>query len=503
MATPPQRWALALGAVLTELNQGYHHELGGWGKGEHTARWCRDVLSKFWGVTDAVSFREVSAWLWNEGHRAEVWAILRGLGADPSKDDDKQTLVRANRELLEKNSLLAWDMGRFVAVVGWGYWAGYVPEHEAWRLLHEAATRVQGSYRSWRSFGKHYEFGRYWWSGEDDARVDAILAKLVEDPGSPWVQLPWALPLGLPPEPPPKPRIKRAVCRSCGAPKQLASRTAWVYCDVCGALTDWDFRKACEVGPPIPGPAYEALLRQVSPSLEAAREARDADHCLALQRRLLGAWVDACPKAVPPRCGDPAYRTAYVEYLASAATATDLDPEWQALAAAVRGATLGIRFEGDPRRPTVGGAAFRPLYDAVKRQVRRGMLVYGEQGVLDMHPDGVPGDFQERLTWSVFAQGWVPMLAPADADGLLAETGLAGDYVEAPAVVTELRDCGGCGAELVMVPGARCVVCEGCGHRVDVGGAEVPCAQCGGKISMPEGKARVSCPFCKATVERA
>lgn len=502
MATPQERWALALAAVLTELNQGFHHELGGWGKGDHTVGWCRNVLAKFWGVTDVATFRQVADWLWNEGHRAEVWRILRDLGPNPSADDDKQALVRANRELLEKNSLLAWDLGRFVAVVGWGAWAGYVPEHEARRMIHGAATWAQRSYTSWRQFGKHYEFGRYYWSGEDDSRCEVILQKLLTDPSSPWNQLSWDLVLGLPPEPPPKPRVKRTLCRTCGAPKQLAPRTGWVYCDFCGALTDWDFRKACEAGSALPGPAYEALLRQVAPALDAARQAKDAERCLALQRQLLGTWVEVCPKAVPPRCQEPSYRDAYVDWLARAAVAADLDPEWQIHATVIRGATQGIRFEGDPRKPTVRGAAFWPLYDAVKRQVTRGMVVYAEAGVVDLHPDGVPAELQERLTWSVFAQGWVPMLAPADADRLLAETGLAGDYMDVPDIASEQRHCGGCGGELTVVPGARCVVCEGCGKRLDVGASEIPCGQCGGHITIPEHHPRINCPFCKAMVDR-
>jgi hypothetical protein len=504
MATPSQRWALALAAVLTELNQGYHHELGGWGKGEHTRGWCTNVLANSWGVKDAASFRAVTNWLWNEGHRAECYEIMRSLGPDASRDDDKIALVRANVGLLEGKSLLAWDMGRFVAVVGWGTWAGYVSEAEAWRMLHGAATWVQRTFKSWREYGRHYEFGRYYWSSEDDPRIDTILKKLNTDPRSPWLELAWTLPLG--PTPivvePPKARIKRTVCASCGAPKQLPPRTGWVYCDCCGTLADWDFRTACSQGSALPGPAYEAIAKRLAPQLEAARATGDAARCLSLQRDLFSAWVDACPKAVPPRASEPTYRAAYVDYMAQAAAATDLDDEWQMLAIAVRGATAGIAFEGDPRKPRVRGAAFWPLYDAVRRQVERGMVVYENAGVLDRHPDGAPADLQQRLTWSVFAQGWLPFLADADAARLLEQTALEGDYVELPDVACGTRHCGGCGGEIQVVPGARCVVCEACGHRVDVGTAEIPCTQCAGTISFPESKDRVACPFCEAMVVR-
>ncbi|MDP2309910.1 MAG: DUF1266 domain-containing protein [Pseudomonadota bacterium] len=535
MATPPQRWALALGAVLTELNQGFHHELGGWGSGEHTAGWCRSALANSWGVTDEASFRATSGWLWAEGHGVEIMNLLANLGPDPRKDDEKAALVRANRALLEGKGLLAWDLGRYVAVVGWGRWAGFVSEPEAWQMIHGAAVRVQRAFKSWREFGRHYEFGRYYWSGQDDARCEAVIAKLTKDPASPWMQLDWKLPLGPTPafeepggeptfvgaaavgavvkpavapgvavaaEPSQPVRIKRTSCHACGAPKQLPPTTGWVYCDRCGTLADWDFRKACEGGSALPGPAYEQILSKLAPALDAARNARDGTKCVKLQRQLFTAWVEACPKSVPPRAAEATYRAAYVEYLASAAVATDLDSEWQVLAMAVKGATQGIQFEGDPRKPRVRSAAFWTLYGAVKRQVERGMRVYAESGVLELHPDEASAELQSRLTWSVFAQGWLPFLAEADGERLLAETGLAGDYDILPSVAHGIRHCGGCGNQIAVVAGATRVVCEACGHRVEVGVAEIPCTQCAGMISLPVGKERVACPFCEAMVVR-
>ena len=38
--------------------------------------------------------------------------------------------------------------------------------------------------------------------------------------------------------------IKRINCPRCGAPKTLPSTTAYLYCDYCGSLMDYDFRLA-------------------------------------------------------------------------------------------------------------------------------------------------------------------------------------------------------------------------------------------------------------------
>lgn len=502
---PVQRWGLALSGVLTELNGGFHHELGGWGKGDHTVGWCRNVLAKFWGIDSRASFRETTTWLWQRGHRTEALLRLHELPADPGDDDAQAALLRAHAAELQGRGLLAWDLGRFVAVVGWGAWAGFVAESEAWRWIHGAATWSQRRYRSWEEFGRHYELGRrYWAHGEVDPKIPEILAKLNADPKSPWVQLRWDLALGEPPAAPPPKRIKRTICRACGAPKQVPPQTGWVYCDRCGTLTDWDFRTACSTpGSMLPGPAYEVVRARLQPKIDAARSAKDADKMRTLQVELFGAWADACPAALPPRAKQPAYKAAYVKYLAEAAVAGELDAEWTRLGAELFQLTRGISFEGDPRKPKVRGEKFWPLTEVVERQVARGHQLYAEHGVDAMHPDGIPAEMQLRMTWSVFAQGWLPYLYEPDLEKLLARSGLGGEYVVLEDVETRARSCGGCGSSVQTVPGAKVVVCEACGNRVDVAADDVGCTQCGTRFALGENQARGACPSCQTMVDRA
>src|SRR5580700_3522006 len=57
---------------------------------------------------------------------------------------------------------------------------------------------------------------------------------------------------------PPQPGfVKRCTCVVCGAPKKLPTVTAYVYCDYCASLIDYDLRRACE-GDTAPEPAYAA-----------------------------------------------------------------------------------------------------------------------------------------------------------------------------------------------------------------------------------------------------
>ncbi|HVY46936.1 MAG TPA: hypothetical protein VHB21_13705, partial [Minicystis sp.] len=49
--------------------------------------------------------------------------------------------------------------------------------------------------------------------------------------------------------------------------------------------------------------------------------------------------------------------------------------------------------------------------------------------------------------------------------------------------------------------GARRAVCEGCGHRLDVGG-RVPCAGCGAPLAPSEDAAACACPYCGSVLRR-
>ena len=53
-----------------------------------------------------------------------------------------------------------------------------------------------------------------------------------------------------------------------------------------------------------------------------------------------------------------------------------------------------------------------------------------------------------------------------------------------------------------VLTGAKVVVCDHCGHSIDVGGGESPCRACGGMITFRVGEARINCPYCKAEVGR-
>jgi len=302
---------------------------------------------------------------------------------------------------------------------------------------------------------------------------------------------------------PPRPGyVKRCSCTVCGAPKKLASVTAYVYCDYCAALVDYDLRRACESDRP-PGPSYAMTANAILAQSRAAVAAGDADGYRELQKRLYESYVENVPMAVSHRArNDPAYRRAYVDYMAECGVARAFDPQAQALEEELKQRVLGLRYDGTMLTRTIVPETFWPLVETVDRRHARHRELYGTDRIRALDPDRAV-HLTDKFGWSQFCQGWLALLTPDVGAQLLDRAGLRNEYVPVQVEDGQPRHCGGCGGEFTALPGANAIVCEGCGRTIEVGGAEIGCASCGGSMTLPAGTDRVACPFCQALVTRA
>lgn len=293
--------------------------------------------------------------------------------------------------------------------------------------------------------------------------------------------------------------IKRVTCHACGAQKATRSATAFVYCDCCAALTDWDFQIAIsDPSSRLPGPAYEALLKELGDPLAAALAQKDRDAYLALQRRVFASYVEACPAACPPRCRDPEYRARFVEYSAEGATIGAFEPDSSGRAAALDAAVKAIEWTMEGGAVKAEPRSFWRMFDAFAATMEDPPEGRAHPAFALAHPDGAPVSLLRKMAMSMFVQGWIPYLTEEMTRALLERTGLASEYVQAPDVKAHDAACGHCGGAMKLVDGATRALCDGCGHVVGAGRAVVPCVSCGAALAMPEGANAFACPFCRA-----
>jgi LSD1 subclass zinc finger protein len=259
-------------------------------------------------------------------------------------------------------------------------------------------------------------------------------------------------------------------------------------------------------------------MNQAGPEAHQALQAgnreryRQLQYYMAEMRATYGRW------SVPPRAwNDERYRKAWIAFTSETTVACAFDPGGRALEQEMTRLCLGLKWRGGDMLKMAMGAmgggyspdampklepdSFWPLVDVILAQAERAKQVTQAEGLSQLDPDQSPPAVAERMTRSMVAQGWLKSLDPDPGLELIKRLRLSHEYFR-PEVVGDRRACGGCGGTLTLLPGATCVVCDGCGRRVEVGAAEMSCVGCGGRLSLPEGTDRVNCPWCQGEVRR-
>jgi DNA-directed RNA polymerase subunit RPC12/RpoP len=298
--------------------------------------------------------------------------------------------------------------------------------------------------------------------------------------------------------------IKRVSCSQCGAPKSLPSATAYIYCDFCGALMDYDFRIGnANTNAGLSNTVYHRLIAPLQESMSQARARGDRDALRGFYRRVLSQWMQECPLAVSPRAkNDAAFHERELAYLVESYVTKDLDPRMAPIDAEMEKLAAAFR-----RIPVPGGAwlaagDFWPYAELYKKQMILAYDFLHQTGVDAMDPDHPPAGVALRMEYSYFCQAWLPHLPPADGERLIKLYGLDGQYDEVKPQSTERHFCGACGGEMRTLPGARKVICEHCGHSIDINSGDVPCRKCGALVAFPFEADHVVCPFCTTDIRR-
>jgi DNA-directed RNA polymerase subunit RPC12/RpoP len=298
--------------------------------------------------------------------------------------------------------------------------------------------------------------------------------------------------------------IKRINCSQCGAPKSLPSPTAYIYCDYCGSLMDYDFRMAnADTNAGLTNTVFHRIIATVQFQLMQAKARGDKETYRQIYKQVFIQWLQECPMAASPRAKtDMEFRSQLIDYFAECAVVKDLDPQQDIMQARMNQLVAGLQ-----RIPMPGGAwrSAGPFWEYAalfKQQIDTVYVLLAQQGVLAMDPDHAPEGVPVRMEYSTFCQAWLPHLSPEDGERLLKFYGLAAEYDEVKPQLTDKHLCGSCGSEIHSMPNARQVVCENCGFKIDVGSQAVPCQKCGALLSFPVSANHVICPYCSTDTRR-
>ncbi|GAB1470533.1 hypothetical protein MASR2M66_14110 [Chloroflexota bacterium] len=298
--------------------------------------------------------------------------------------------------------------------------------------------------------------------------------------------------------------IKRINCSQCGAPKSLPSTTAYMYCDFCGSLMDYDFRLAnANTNAGITNTIYHRIIVTMQMPLAQAKAQGDREAVRQIYKQVFTQWLQECPNAASPRAiKDMDFRKQLIDYFAECAVVKDMDSHQETLQSKMDGLVAALQ-----RIPTPGGAwiVAGPFWEYAalfKEQMEGTYALIRKLGVHELDPDKASDTVALRMEYSTFCQAWLPHLSPADGERLLKLYGLNAEYDEVKPLETDQRHCGSCGSDVEVLPGAKQVVCESCGFTLDVNSQAIPCQNCGSLLSFPVSTNHVVCPYCSTDTRR-
>ena len=298
--------------------------------------------------------------------------------------------------------------------------------------------------------------------------------------------------------------VKQVDCPRCGAPKRLPSKTAYLYCDHCGSLVDYDFRLANSgTNAALTNTVFHRLIKPVQPELDRALVLRDTDRYRELLHELYAEWLRECPQAASPRAKtDEDFRDRMAAYCAETQLRRDFDLSLMQLQRQMNAMIDTLQRQPSAAGPWLVSDGIWQVAALFKQLMEKSYQMFDATGVSAMDPDEAPPGVQLRMEYSTFCQGWIPHLRPADVQRFLDIFGLSGEYARVDVTDAVTKSCGNCGDELKTLPGADAVICESCGRKLDIAGGETPCQNCGAPLSFPVGTSGLECPYCHTGTHR-
>lgn len=249
---------------------------------------------------------------------------------------------------------------------------------------------------------------------------------------------------------------RKSECYRCGKPKVLPTKSAYIYCDHCATLIDYDYKR-CEY--PKGQSKYADLIVQRQEELALAIREGDRNRFLELQTEIRTQCVEATPEHYSPRVkGDLEYRKQLVKFLSAKSTLLEFEIEHSNKL--IENA-LSANWFRVGRRDVLTPESFHAILACFQKGLDRTYELMTIHGVLEMEPDNAPEWLQRRMNWSDFFYSWISFITLDCAEEPMKQ--IDGKYWRLPAVDTEVRQCSGCRAEQHMIPETTAVRCEDCG----------------------------------------
>ena len=318
------------------------------------------------------------------------------------------------------------------------------------------------------------------------------------------------------------------------------SVTAYIYCDYCASLIDFDLSKflgisgsalydtvssANEVANASDEErqmemANEVLERsknlyssdvlehkkvsdQFSPLMQAAIESGEREKYEEYCEKVQQDYVVNFANKFSPRVGDPEYQKKFVHYLVKTETERNFHPGILELTENIGKRTAAIQWDmSNPSAIAIPVQDFRELCQSYLSFLDGCNNRFSEMGLFELDPEKTGPELTKKISFSTFVQAWISYLKESDVKEVLKELNLLDEYHPLPKVKFNERICGQCGNKLLALDNSKKTLCECCGFILNTEDTKFDCPGCSAPVSMPVDKTELNCPSCNTLLAR-
>jgi len=281
-------------------------------------------------------------------------------------------------------------------------------------------------------------------------------------------------------------------CHGCGGHKMTRPRTAYIYCDYCAKLFDYDWELVQDTLFGLdPYDLFALLHDPVRPALKESREAGDWDRYRQIWYWVYDADMEIAPRSWSPRIGDPAYREAMARWSVETCVVRNTSKDLQQAIDDLHEQIEEISDAPEIEIPTLQLAALR-------KQLETETGIYADHGLLTSHPDELDADTYHRINLAIHLRSCIEGVDGEARQRAIESSGLARSIVQVPPSDATRSVCGRCGGQLLVLADSHRVVCEACGIVLERSQRRFSCPGCAAPVLITSGEHHLQCGFCEA-----
>lgn len=307
--------------------------------------------------------------------------------------------------------------------------------------------------------------------------------------------------------------VRKLKCPSCGSSKVAEVKTGHVFCDYCAEFMGFDFVKLEDESKALFNMDYylehggwpEATRNYLSvvTQMGEAIKNKDAEKYVELAVKQMDMQMTLMPGVFSPKVKVEGYRRKYLIYYRAFLEDRIADhffEEQEQFNAMIVPMSQKITM-----KMVDGGyiwnydeqarAYFKVVYDfsvALSEKV----VAYPSAS---LYPDQI-SEYSKELFLKQSMAGYCKMLTEPDFLALTREYGFENQYIEVPEIKTSEIKCSCCSSVITVLEGAKLVLCETCGNKIEPGTNMIHCQNCGSSFTPSDGS-HSKCDYCGSRVQ--